>query len=835
MQLNDRSARFFEGLARRVIQFKYLVFIVMILAAGYMASHLRAFAVDTSTEGLLHPSNPVRVSYDEFQKEFGKDELIIAAIGPVDVFSDSFLNRLQDFHHELETRVPHLDDIISLANARNTWGEGETLHVDEFLGDWPNQHVSMDEIRQRAYRNPTYVDTLVDQTGRYATVILKTVAFTGPETEPGDLDGFSDGALDGFDEAAPANKQKTAFDDAKNQETVDAVKRIVSEYNGKDFPIHLSGTPVVSAVLKTWMLKDMRTFTILAFAAIFILTYVVFRRITAVAICLMVIAFTCVCTFGLMAMFQVPIKIPTILLPSFLLAVSVCSGVHILSMFYKNLGRGVTRDKAIIRALGHSGLAVVLAGITTAGGLLSFVSSKVDPIEDMGIFVAAGVMIALLYSLLWIPATLAILPRPGVKTVSRHANTILDRILVGMGAFSVRKPYLVLAGMLVMILFCSAGIPKLRFSHRTLSWLPADSDERIATQVIDDVLNGTVAGEFIVDTKRANGLHDPETLRAIEAFSEAFRIYRDEEIFVGKVLSINDIVKETNRALNGNDDRYYMLPDSSNQIAQEFLLFEMSGSDDLGKAVDTRFAKTHITMKMPWKDSSTYLHFYKRINAYVNDHMDGLTVISTGLPMLMCHTMNAIIDSMKSSYSIAFAAVTLLMILFIGDIRYGLISMIPNIVPIYLTLGLMGWMDVRLDAFTMPLGAIAIGLAVDDTIHFMNNFKRYTRAGYSVAGAVEFTLKTSGRAMLFTSIILSAGFLIYCFSFLSNLSNFGIYTALAIVFALLADCMVAPALISIFAPKRVQLEDTCGVTHAAGQRDHDDESLATDRDCIESV
>lgn len=834
MQLNDRSARFFEELARYVIVSKYLVFFVMIGVAGFMSVYLKAFTVDTSTEGLLHETNPVRVEYDAFQKEFGKDELIIAAIGPVDVFSEAFLNQLKAFHQDLKDNVPHLDDITSLINARNTWGDGQTLYVEDFLEDWPENGSSMEDIKTRAYKNHSYVDTLVDQTGRYATVIMKTVAFTGPESKPLDLDGFSDGAFDGFSQDVKEEQQEIAFDDAKNQETVDAVKTIVNAYNSDAFPIHLSGTPVVSAVLKTWMMKDMRTFTILAFLAITVLTYIVFRRIAAVAICLATIGFTCICTFGLMAMFQVPIKIPTILLPSFLLAVSVCSVVHILSMFYKNLSRGINKEQAIVKSLGHSGLAVVLAGVTTAGGLLSFVSSKVDPIEDIGIFVAAGVIIALVYSLLWVPATLAMLPKPKMKTVSMHFNGVLDRILIGIGGFGVRRPYLVLGAMVVLILGASVGIPKLRFSHRTLSWLPADSAERIATQVIDDTLNGTVAAEMMIDTKMKNGLHDPETLKAFEAFSNAFSTYRDEHIFVGKILSVNDILKETNRALNGNDDAFYVLPDTSNQTAQEFLLFEMSGSDDLGKVVDTQFRKTHITLKLPWKDSVDYLHFYKRIDEYIAKYMGDVTVINTGLPMLMCHTMTAIIDSMKTSYIIAFVAVTVLMILFIGNIRLGLISMVPNIVPIYLTLGIMGWMNVRLDAFTMPLGAIAIGLAVDDTIHFMNNFRRYTAAGYSVKGAVELTLKTSGRAMLFTSIILSSGFMIYCFSFLNNLSNFGVYTALTIVFAFLADCLVAPSLISVLARSRFKAftPDEAGKTaHEIIKADE----VNLDQDCVETL
>jgi predicted RND superfamily exporter protein len=174
----------------------------------------------------------------------------------------------------------------------------------------------------------------------------------------------------------------------------------------------------------------------------------------------------------------------------------------------------------------------------------------------------------------------------------------------------------------------------------------------------------------------------------------------------------------------------------------------------------------------------------------------------TGLMMIFARTLDAMMTSMAQSYTIAAFVVTMMMILLVGHIRLGLISMVPNLLPITIVLGFMGITGLPLDAFTMLIGSIALGLAVDDTVHFMHNFQRYYRQSGDTVEAITHTLHTAGRAMVVTTIVLSLGFLIFMRSDMNNLINFGGLTGMAIILALLADLLLAPALMTLVFGKR---------------------------------
>jgi hypothetical protein len=269
------------------------------------------------------------------------------------------------------------------------------------------------------------------------------------------------------------------------------------------------------------------------------------------------------------------------------------------------------------------------------------------------------------------------------------------------------------------------------------------------------------------------------------------------EIFVGKTLSLADMLKEINQALNENDPRHYAIPDNRELIAQEFLLFENSGSDDLEDMVDNQFKQSRFTIKMPFADSVLYPDFIEDIEQRFNAvFKQNVMVYVTGLSALMGRTVSASIHSMAQGYLIAALVITFMMVILIGDIKIGLVSMIPNLTPIMLTIGLMGWFNIPIDMFTMLIGSIALGLAVDDTIHFMHNYRRYHHQTEDVYEAVRLTHLSTGRAMLVTTIVLSIGFFLYMFSSMNNIFSFGLLTGFTIIMALLADFFLAPALLN---------------------------------------
>lgn len=771
--------------------------LILILVAGF-ASQLPKLVMDTSTEGFLHEKDPALIAYNQFREQFGRDELVLLTIQSKDVFDLAFLKKLQQLHRELADNTPYLDDITSLINARNTRGSKGELLVEDLLENWPQNAKQLADIKQRAMANPTYRNMLLSEDGTITTIVLKTDAYVSEQN--------LDDALAGFDSAPEPVTELTPLSDAQNAEVVAKVSAIAEKYQADNFKLYVAGTPVVTDYLKKSMQSNMRKFMGMALLAIALILFLLFRRISGVILPVLTVVLSLVSTLGLMGAIGIPIKLPTQILPSFLLAVGVGASVHLLAVFFQRLqllheGKETTesdshKEAAISYALGHSGLAIVMTSLTTAAGLASFAGAEVAPISDLGIVAAIGVLIALLYTLVLTPALMALLPLKA-KSSSSSASRFqrMDRLLLGIADFATDRSRLVLLISTILLVIGIAGATQVRFSHFPFKWLPEDNSSRVATEFVNDHMRGASSVEVVVDTGEKNGFYQPARMQGLAELGEEVATIDRGEIYVGKTLSLADILKEINRALNENREAFYTIPDNRQLIAQEFLLFENSGSDDMEDFVDSQFSKARFTIKMPWADAILYKDFLNDINDRFKRVMgDNVSITITGINALLSRTMSATIFSMAQSYIIAGLVITLMMILLIGNIRIGLVSMIPNLTPIILTLGLMGWLDMPMDLFTMLIGSIAIGLAVDDTIHFMHNYRRYHHDTGDVKEAVRKTLLTTGRAMFVTTAVLATGFFLYMGADMSNLRNFGLLTGFTIIMALLADFFLAPAL-----------------------------------------
>jgi predicted RND superfamily exporter protein len=329
--------------------------------------------------------------------------------------------------------------------------------------------------------------------------------------------------------------------------------------------------------------------------------------------------------------------------------------------------------------------------------------------------------------------------------------------------------------------------------------LPETDTVRTDSELIDRELRGTLSLEIVLDTGVENGLHDPETLNGLERLRVLSKSFNGEgDLYVGKTVSIADVVKEIHQALNGNRPENYAIPQDRQLIAQELLLFENSGSDDLEDLVDSRFQKARFSLKLPYTPPLMFKSFIRdTVSMFREVAGANAEITATGFVTLMTRALNALAVSMLRSYLIALMIITPLMFLILGTFRTGAAAMVPNLAPIVLTLGLMGWVGIPLGLFTLMIGGIAIGLAVDDTIHFMHNFRKYYERSGDVHQSVQETLRTTGHALLVTSMVLSLSFFIFMLADVSDLVIFGFLTGFTIVVAFLADITVSPALMAL--------------------------------------
>jgi hypothetical protein len=782
--------KFFRALALSIYHRPIRVLFVVFLAAGAMVSQLPRLTIDTSNEGFFRKDSDILVRYRAFHEQYGQENVIVISVEPDMVFDFGFLAKLKIFHEELEKTVPHLDEVTSLLTARNTRGEGDQLIVEDLFEQWPVDQAELDILRRRALANPFYRNLLLSDDGRVTAVIVR------PSNRTQLAEDFD--VLSGFDgEMVPAEEEEPTplLTDQQWGDFVAAILAVVEKYNGESFRLAASGMPAVTDRVKRYIIKDMGRFTAAALLIIVILLFLMFRRFSGVFIPVSTVILTVLSTLGLMAITGTSFKAQTQILPSFLLAVGTASSIHILSMFYKRFDETGLKRQSIADAMAHSAAPVLMACITTAVGLMSFSGAEVLPIAELGIFSGVGILVSLLYTLVMTPALLALLPVKSGKQKTSSAGKI-GRILERIARFSITYPRMIVAVCVVGLFISIVGLSRLSVYNNFLEWFPPSEPVRQGIEKIDAQLKGVSTLEMVIDTGRENGLYDPQLLQTLDALSHEVQSIRHNNIVSEKTLSIADIVKEINQALNEGNPEYYLIPNDRNLIAQELLLFESTGTDDLEDIVDSQFSQTRMSIKFNWSDSTSINEYATRVRALFEQRLPGdYGVHETGSITIYSHIAVATIDSMQRSYLLAVILISVLMVLFVGNLKIGLIAMIPNLLPIFMTMGAMGFLGFPLDLFTMYIGSIAIGLAVDDTLHFLHGFNRFHRQTGSTSQAIVLTFRTTGRAIFVTSLVLAGGFFIYILSTMGNISRFGILTGTTIVLALVADFVLTPAIL----------------------------------------
>jgi len=797
----------FEQMGRWIYVHPKRVILVMLLLFAILASNLFSIQVDTSTEAFFSEKDQTRITYNNFREQFGRDEIVLALIHPEKVFDIEFLKKLKSFHEDLEAEVPHLDEVQSLINVTAMRGEGGDLIIEELMADWTGDDAGVMDLKERVLKNKSYRNFLVSEDGQYTTVLIRSNAFSDVGKDIDQEGILEDGFSDEEETSLSDNEKSQLLTDEQNSEFVEAIKSLADRHRNLDFPIELGGSPIMVHDLNKAMFSDMPIFVLASLGVIAILLLLLFRRVSGLLLPILTVILSLLTALGLVGLTGTKLTVVMQILPSFLLAVGIGYSIHLLVIYYRHLHEHGDKGDAIAFAMGHSGLAILITSLTTAGGLLSFVPVKVAPVSDLGLYGAAGVLLCVFFTLVLLPALLSVLPegKPAVvadklymQETSHPRISFADRMLKGCGNFAVNQPWTVIVISTLIALMSSFGAAQLRFSHNPVAWLPDNHSLRNATDAINDHMKGSAAIELVVEREEEDAVKDPEFMKRLDEFNRFSEGLSHNKIVVGKSSSVVDVVKEINQVLNEDREEYYKVPMDRGMIAQELLLFENGGTDDLESLVNTPYSKARVTIKTTWVDANQYSGLLLKLERKIEDLFGKeKSYVVTGLIPIMVKTITFLMEGMLISYLIAGVVITLMMIILLADFRLGLWSMIPNFFPVLVGLGVMGMLDLPIDAMSILVGSIAIGLAVDDTVHFMHNFRRSYNIHEDIESAVEKTLTSTGRAMLLTTIVLSVGFFIFILSSMNNLFSFGLITGLVIIIALLGDILLAPAMMAV--------------------------------------
>lgn len=793
--LKFRFEHWLENIALYFYDNAYKTLFVMLLVSGILAIGIPKLEVDATVESLFKSGDTTFANYEAFRDQFGQDSVSIAAIKSNNIFTLPFLTRLRDFHLELENTVPYLDEITSLYNVSHISGDKDSLVVEDLMENFPETEEDVAVLKQKVIANSLYKNLIISESNDFTLVTIRNDRFVSSIDSDGE-DSMINFASDKQIEEAYDTQSLQQLNNTQKDEIVAAIRDAAAKYQHAEFDIILTGNAVVDVEHVSSIRKDVGIMMSLAGLMVIILLFVIFRRASGVALPLLVVTATLVSMFGLQGFLGFSITPVSQMFPTLMLAIGVADAVHYLTLFYREQQ---THDNRIAasKALGQSGLAMLFTSLTTAAGFLSFSQSQLLPISDLGIIIPLGVLSALIFTYTLLPAMVSILKIKPKN--SKQSGLLVQQALVHVGDYSYQNPKKIMATTLLLTLVIGAGISKLGVSHNIVEWLPADNPVRQATEVVNEELKTTVALEVIIDTQKINGLHDPEVMQNLEKINRIIESLEIEGVPISKSYSIVDTLKQIHQALNENNPDDYLVPNNRQVIAQELLLFENSGTDDLEELVDSQFSKARVTIRVPWVDAIFYRPLSERVEAEFKHLFAGYaTVTVTGYMDLLTQSIMNVLQTMSTSYITAFIIIGVLMLVIFGDIRIGIISLVPNFFPIFVALSFMGLFKIPIDMFTVLMGGIALGLAVDDTVHFLHHFQRHFAKTQDVQQSIKNALASVGRAILFTTTILAGAFFIYLFASVGTLANLGLVLVIAIVTALITDVIITPALLAIF-------------------------------------
>jgi predicted RND superfamily exporter protein len=790
----------FHYLGISVIRFRFAILLMTVVVVGLAAAQLPKLSIATSVESMFTRHDPILTDYQRFRSQFGRDEDIVLLISSSDIFSLEFLTTLKQFHEDLENSLPLLKEVSSLANAPYIRSIGSGVRIGGFLDNLPRTEQEVQQYRQRGHSHPGYQNIYFTPDAKHATVVIKTQAVSALTADGQRLMGYARGVHGA--EAHPPPEKQNSISQVENIAVISIVEAVIKEYQTPDFDIAFSGTPVYQYYVETIVRANMKR---MCFAILWVpvmLMPFMFGRSSGAFMPQVTAILGLMVALGMMALLSIRFSLTSSMLPSILLSIGLTAPIHFLVVYYKYQKR-VGKFRGIVATMKHSGFPITMTSVTTVAGLLSFSFTDIVPIAHLVNFTIIGILGILVFTLATLPAFLSILQvvDGSERGEAYYEASFLNRSMLALGRFGVARPYLVLFLFLASTLVLGFNISRLHFSHNELHYFDDNSDFVRQVRLIEAQTNGFRALEFMIDTQRKRGIIDHDLLQAIEQLDDHLRSETDIQgrAYIGRTRSLVDLIKEISCKTTGRDQSPCMIPKDGHALAEQFDHMGRIIPEVLRKYTDADLRTGRLTAMMYWRDAAHDVDFIARVRKYAATLFDdGVKVIVTGVVSINSGIFNAMMTSLAIGYGLGFLLIAALMILAVGDVRLGLLAMIPNLFPIVIALGVMGYLDIPLNTYNLIGGSIAIGLAVDDTIHFFHNFQRYYLKSGDIDFAVSETLGSAGRALLATSLILVASFWMRLVSDLKVVADFGLVMGIALLVAFLADVLLAPALLRMF-------------------------------------
>lgn len=693
--------------------------------------------------------------YEAFKGVFGNDEFFVIAFESDDLFSVKRLEMLQQISAQL-AEMDEVADVISLGNADDIVGGPDYFEVKPFLDEIPEEKEALEALASRAAKNEFFLKNLISEDKRTAAILVE------PSDRP---------------------------DDPKLRERlIHNTRALLAPYEKDGLRFYLGGWTTTNYSLSKYLNTDMMVFVPLTYLLITVALWLFFRNIRLTVLAIINISFCVGTTRGLMGMVGISVNNVTTIIIPLVMALALCDTVHIFAHMDRRLLERFSDERlALAHVLKRVGLPCFLTTVTTAIGFLSLSVSEIPPIKEFAWIAAAGMVFEFIFSFFFLPP-LILFCKPDRVFQTYTAGSRMKGFLQALFQ-NVRRYYvLVLALGFVVLMGAGWATSRLKIETNLLEFFKKSSPVRVALDFVEKRLSGVGSLDISFQSPEPEAFKDPENLQIIETVQQYVRGLGG----VDKAISFNNFLKDMNQAFHNEDPAFYRIPESFELVSQYLLLYD---SDDIEDYVNADFDHARLAIRLSVYSSHDQKLLINEINNYLGgiDHKD-LRIRVTGRAVNSVNLIDTLVNSQLSSLALATVVISIIMFLVFRSVSISFLSMIPNLFPILLNFGIMGLCGIPLDTGTALIAAVALGIAVDDTIHFLSEYQQLRAQGHAIPEALGAVTQNKGRAIISSSLILCIGFGVMVFSRFMPVVHFGLLCAIIMVTAAIGDLIFLPAI-----------------------------------------
>jgi predicted RND superfamily exporter protein len=776
-----------ESVARFIIRFRWLLLLILLASTALMAYHAKGVQLSYELIRAIPEDNPKYQAYQTFRKQFGEDgNLMVTGIQTPKLFTAELFNDYAALVKKVKT-IPGVEDVLSIPEATNLVRSPteEKLLAVPIFPEGPLSQEMLDSSARVFFSLPFYRGLLYNAaTSTWLTGI---------------------------------RVNKDIMNSKERNRVVQDILAVWDEYGKRhSLDMHYSGLPLIRTNMATKVAEEMQWFLLGSFILSAIILLLFFRSLSATALSLIVVLFGVVWSLGTIEWFGYRITILNGLIPPLIVVIGIPNCIYFLNKYHTAFNfinaqpdfKGNKKLAALTEMISRMGVVTLFCNITAAIGFAVFSLTRSAVLKEFGVVAGISIIALFFISLIFIPAMLSLLPTPKQRHTRYLENKWMLAVLDRLERWSLHHGKLIYVLTTVIVVAAIAGMFRLRSEGRIVDDLP--KTDRIYTDLkfFEHHFTGVMPLEIVVDTKKKYGLRiSPlQTFAKIDSLSQ-FIAERPE---MARPLSIVEGLKFARQAYYNGDSTTYGLPNAFDiGFLQQYL--SLRGGGEEGKQnnftrvvrsfMDSNSQKARISVNMADVGSKRLPEIINDISQKSDQLFDTARyhVEFTGTSITFLEGSAFIINGLKESLIWAFLLIALCMLYLFRSFKILICSLVPNVIPLVITAGVMGWTGVAIKPSTVLIFSVALGIAIDVTIRFLVNYKQELNTGKKSAGdSVIETIHKTGISIIYTSLVLIAGFVIFCFSGFGGTQALGWLTSLTLVLATLTNLVLLPVMLLSF-------------------------------------